>query len=83
MWKPRGLHDALDPVEDDDLLQMDRGEKELLLDLGSGKVDGPLGLHRSWHLPEFTYSLHLPQGRYPAFTAFSRKSNPAVQLLQL
>src|SRR5437867_6857373 len=31
------LGDKLDPVEDDDLLQMDRGEKELLLDLGSGK----------------------------------------------
>jgi len=38
MWKPRGLHDALDPVEDDDLLQMNGSKEELLFDLGSGKV---------------------------------------------
>jgi len=75
MWKPRGLHDALDPVEDDDLLQMNGRRRNSFSISEAERYRG----HRV-----FTTLLRQVQaigseGRYPAATALSRESKPAVQ----
>ena len=83
MWKPRGLHDALDPVEDDDLLQMDRGEKELLLDLRRGKIDRPSRVHGFFGAMRGSlYGLQTLHGLKPAAKASSRLFRIRVQFRQ-